>query len=131
MPATPSSEPSARRARHRRRGGAPRPDSAPAATAADPASAERIWRFAAWSAAALYLVAVMAMILGPHRIGDIFAETDFYGAYADGARSLLHGKVDPSRYGVVGPGYEWALALVGALIPNLFLAAELISAVAM
>jgi 4-amino-4-deoxy-L-arabinose transferase-like glycosyltransferase len=85
----------------------------------------------AWSVAALYLVAVTAMILGPHRIGDIFAETDFYGGYAEGARALLHGKVDPSRYGVVGPGYEWALALVGALIPNLFLGAELLSATAM
>src|SRR5215831_4627267 len=129
MPATPSSDPSARRTRRRRRSGAARRESAP--PAADPASAERIWRLAAWTTAALYLVAVTAMILGPHRIGDNFAETDFYGAYADGARALLHGKIDASRYGVVGPGYEWALALVGALIPNLFVAAELISAAAM
>src|SRR5262245_12820544 len=122
MPATPSSDPSARRARRRRRGGPERRAAAPPPTIR-PASVDRAHRLVAWGVAAVYLIAVMAMILGPHKIGDIFAETDFYGGYADGARGLLHGKIDPSRYGVVGPGYEWALALFGALIPNLFLAA--------
>jgi hypothetical protein len=130
MPATPSSEPSARRARRRRRGGAERRIAAPP-PAADPAAIDRAHRLVSWGVAAAYLIAVMAMILGPHRIGDIFAETDFYGGYAEGARALIHGRIDPSRYGVVGPGYEWALALFGALIPNLFVAAELISAAAM
>src|SRR5262245_416854 len=71
------------------------------------------------------------MIFGPHRIGDVFAESDFYGGYVDGARALLHGHLDPSRYGVVGPGYEVALALLGIVLPNLFLAAELLSAAGM
>jgi hypothetical protein len=70
------------------------------------------------------------MIAGPHRIGDYMAETDFYGAYADGARLIQHGHLIPSRYGVIGPGYEVLLALAGFVIPNLFVAAELISLVA-
>src|SRR4029077_15761560 len=51
-------------------------------------------------------LALIVMISGPHRVGDYFAETDFYGAYADGAKALQHGVLDPTRYGVVGPGYE-------------------------
>ena len=71
--------------------------------------------------------ALLAMALGPHRIGDYFTETDFYGGYAEGARALQHGRLDPSRYGVVGPGYEVALALVGLPVRDLLLAAELLS----
>jgi hypothetical protein len=81
--------------------------------------------------AVLYGIALLAMILGPHKIGDVFAETDFYGGYAQGARLLLHGHLDPTRYGVVGPGYEIALAMLGVVIPNLFVAAELLSLAAM
>jgi len=73
---------------------------------------------------------LLFMILGPHRIGDYMAETDFYGAYAEGARLVQHGHLIPSRYGVVGPGYEVLLALVGFVVPNLFVAAELISLIA-
>jgi hypothetical protein len=75
-------------------------------------------------------IALLAMVLGPHRVGDYFTETDFYGGYADGARAILRGHLDPARYGVVGPGYELALALVGLLVRDLFLAAELLSALA-
>ncbi len=67
------------------------------------------------------------MIFGPHRIGDYMAETDFYGAYAEGARLVEHGRLVPSRYGVIGPGYEVLLGLVGFVIPNLFFAAEFLS----
>src|SRR5262249_62044526 len=41
-------------------------------------------------------VILMRIILGPHRVGDYFTETDFYGAYAEGARQLQHGLLDPS-----------------------------------
>lgn len=81
----------------------------------------------AWVLAAALAVALLAVALGPHRIGDYSTETDFYGAYADGARLIQQGHLIPARYGVVGPGYEVALAMVGALSRDLFLAAELIS----
>ncbi len=77
------------------------------------------------------VAAVLTLVVaGPHRIGDYFTETDFYGAYAAGARLIQNGHVDASRYGVVGPGYEMALALAGLAVRNLFVAAELISATA-
>ena len=74
-------------------------------------------------------MALLVVALGPHRVGDYFTETDFYGGYAEGARALQHGHLDPSRYGVVGPGYEMALALVGLVVRDLLLAAELLSVV--
>ena len=85
----------------------------------------------AWAVAALLAVALLAVALGPHRIGDYSTETDFYGAYADGARMIQRGVVDPARYGVVGPGYELALALAGFVARDLFLAAELLSVAGM
>lgn len=84
----------------------------------------------AWALAALLGVALLAVALGPHRIGDYSTETDFYGGYAEGARLIQHGRLDPSRYGVVGPVYETALALTGFVVHDLFLAAELISVLA-
>uniref|UniRef100_A0A832I550 Glycosyltransferase RgtA/B/C/D-like domain-containing protein n=1 Tax=Eiseniibacteriota bacterium TaxID=2212470 RepID=A0A832I550_UNCEI len=84
----------------------------------------------AWALIALTGAALLAMALGPHRIGDYFTESDFYGAYAEGARLFQRGALDPSRYGVVGPGYEVVLGLVGFAIRDLFLAAELISVAA-
>jgi len=83
----------------------------------------------AWLLAGLLAAALLAVALGPHRIGDYSTETDFYGGYADGARMIQHGRIVPTRYGVVGPGYEVALALVGFLVRDLFTAAELISVV--
>ena len=90
--------------------------------------AEAMWlrRLAALLAAALG-AALVFMVLGPHRIGDYFTETDFYGGYAEGARLIQQGRFDPSRYGVVGPGYEVALALAGFALRNLFIAAEWLS----
>jgi 4-amino-4-deoxy-L-arabinose transferase-like glycosyltransferase len=72
-------------------------------------------------------LALLAVVMGPHRIGDYFTETDFYGGYAAGATLIQHGHLDAARYGVVGPVYEIALALVGALTHDLFIAAEAIS----
>ncbi len=84
----------------------------------------------AWMLALLFGAALLAVVWGPHRIGDYSTETDFYGAYADGARLVQHGHLDPRRYGVVGPGYEAALALTGLLVRDLFFAAELLSTLA-
>jgi len=80
--------------------------------------------------AALLGAALLVMVLGPHRVGDYMTETDFYGQYADGARLIQHGHLEPARYGVVGPGYEIALALAGFVVRDLFLAAGLLSAAA-
>ena len=77
--------------------------------------------------AALLGVALLVMVLGPHRVGDYMTETDFYGQYAQGARLIQHGHLEPARYGVVGPGYELALAAAGLVVRDLFLAAGLLS----
>lgn len=109
---------------------APRRASGPIALhgSAEPAPATTRWLArAAWALAGLLALGLLAMVLGPHRIGDYFTETDFYGAYAEGARLVQRGVLDPSRYGVVGPGYEVALGLVGFAIRDLFLAAQLLS----
>src|SRR5262245_57725771 len=79
----------------------------------------------------LVFVALLIFALGPHRIGDYFTETDFYGAYADGARMIQSGRLDPARYAVVGPIYEIALALVGFVVRDLLTAAELLSVISM
>ena len=77
--------------------------------------------------AGLFALALLAVIVGPHRIGDYFTETDFYGGYAIGARLIQGGHLDPARYSVVGPLYEVVLAAVGFLARDLFLGAELMS----
>jgi hypothetical protein len=97
--------------------------------ALDPAATRLLTRLAL-AVAVLLGVALLAMALGPHRVGDYFTETDFYGGYAEGARALQRGHLDPTRYGVVGPGYEMALALAGSVVRDLFLAAELLSTLA-
>jgi len=72
---------------------------------------------------------LLFMALGPHVIGDYLAETDFYGAYAEGSRMIQQGKLDPARYTVVGPIYDLTLAVASSIIPDRFTAAELISVV--
>ena len=94
-----------------------------------PPGEARGWTIAAGVLIAVFFAAVCVVIAGPHKIGDYFTESDFYGAYAQGARLVQHGQLIPSRYTVVGPGYEVAIALLGFVIPNLFLAAQLLSAV--
>jgi tetratricopeptide (TPR) repeat protein len=98
-------------------------------TPADEAARATLYRRLGAGVIAAFTLLLLLIALGPHQVGDYFTETDFYGAYADGARALQRGQVDASRYGVVGPGYEAVLALVGFVVPNLFLAAELISMV--
>ncbi len=85
---------------------------------------------AAYAVCALAAAILLVIALGPHRVGDYFTETDFYGSYAQGARLLQQGHLDPSRYGVVGPLYEVTLALVGWAVKDLFRAGELISVLA-
>src|SRR5206468_1912460 len=58
-----------------------------------------------------------------------YTETDFYGGYAPGARLIQLGRIDPARYGVVGPVYDMFLALVDCLTRNPFVAASAISIV--
>ena len=86
---------------------------------------------AAWLAIAVFAAAALAMVFGPHSVGDVFTETDFYGSYGPGAKRLLQGHLDVSRYGVVGPLFEMLLAAVGLVVRDLFLAAELIAVVSM
>ncbi len=106
----------------------PGPISLHAESPLDPPAARR-WLLASIGVALVLGVALLVMALGPHRVGDYFTETDFYGGYAAGAKALQSGHLDPARYGVVGPGYEAALALVGFVVRDQFLAAELISVI--
>jgi hypothetical protein len=89
--------------------------------------ADRTWSRLAAALLGLFSLALLAMVFAGHRIGDYFTETDFYGAYAEGARLIQQGRIDATRYGVIGPMYEVALALVSLVIRDAFLAAELIS----
>jgi len=100
-----------------------------AESSADP-QREALGTVLAIATLSLFGVALLFMALGPHRIGGYGTETDFYGSYAEGARQIQRGVLDPSRYGVVGPIYELALAGAGLLARDLFLAAELLSAAA-
>ena len=90
-----------------------------------------LWTRLAWALMALFGAALVIMMATVHRIGDIYTETDFYGAYGFGARMIEHGHFDPARYAVVGPVHEVALALVGFVVHDLFVAGELLSAAAM
>lgn len=96
-----------------------------AADAITPAAA-RVLTILAWVLAAALAAALLVMIAG-HPIGDYMAETDFYGAYYEGARMIQRGHIDPSRYGVIGPVYEILLALFGFVARDLFLAAKLLA----
>lgn len=91
---------------------------------------ERLAPILAASIGAALAAALLFMITGPHRIGDYMAETDFYGAYAEGAKLIQHGHLLPARYGVIGPVYEILLGLTGFVVPNLFVAAEILSLLA-
>ena len=71
--------------------------------------------------------ALLSIALFAHPVGDYHAESDFYGGYADGARQIERGHLDPARYPVVGPVYELTLALLGFLPLDLFLLAKLLS----
>src|SRR5690349_22108270 len=81
-------------------------------------------------ALAIGCVLVIGMALFTHPIGDYHAESDFYGGFAQSARGIEHGRLDPGAYPVVGPVYELTLALFGFAFSNLFLGAKLMSAAA-
>jgi 4-amino-4-deoxy-L-arabinose transferase-like glycosyltransferase len=92
------------------------------------------WPWLTWAAyaiAAVYAAFMLWLTFGPHRVGDVFTETDFYGSYGPGARLIQHGQLLPSRYGVVGPMFELLLAGLGLVVRDLFLAAGLIAAASM
>ena len=91
----------ARQAPARAQAGAPRHTVFAIHAAGAPAWPALTW--AGCAIAALYAAAVLVMTFGPHRVGDIFTETDFYGSYGPGARLLEQGHMDPTRYAVVGP----------------------------
>jgi tetratricopeptide (TPR) repeat protein len=107
------------------RAGSPLADTPRAPHAWDPPWAVPAARIVATlGALALLLVAFAA-----HPIGDHFTESDFY-EYAAGARGLAHGIVDFGRYGVIGPVYEFLLAIPAALGIPMFAFARLVSVAA-
>lgn len=75
----------------------------------------------------LFAGLLLWVALGPHKIGDYYTETDFYGSYADGARLIQNGHFDAARYTVVGPVYEFCVAVLGFVIRDPFKAAEVLS----
>lgn len=87
-------------------------------------------RIAGLALVALAGAALLVYALAFRRVGDYLTESDFYSGYAHGAREILHGRVDFARYGVYGPVYEFLLAAVGLLVPDLFAAARWLSALA-
>lgn len=94
-----------------------------------PSRGARAWQPGAWSALwiATPVVVLATIALRFHPVGDFFTESDFYAFFAPGARALLGGHFDWARYTVHGPVYEALLAALGAVIPDLFLAARLVS----
>jgi hypothetical protein len=76
---------------------------------------------------ALATVALLLVAMLDHPVGDYFTESDFYGGYAEGARLVQRGVLDPARYVVVGPVYDLLLALVGAVTRDLFTAGRLLA----
>lgn len=92
-------------------------------TAADP----RWITLAGWVLVASVSGLLAWLAFGLHVVGDYFTESDFYGGYAEGARMVQQGHLDPARHGVYGPLYEIVLALVGYVARDLFTAARLLS----
>jgi len=82
-----------------------------------------------------FAACVIAVNAGPHRIGGLDAETDFYGGYAPAASDLAHGRLLtpegklPPVYGFVGPIYPALLAVVTPLARGAFPAALALSLV--
>lgn len=98
---------------------------------AEPLREQPWWGWAAFAVIAAYTVGALAMVFGPHTVGDMFTETDFYGSYGPGARLVQQGLLDPTRYGVQGPLFDVVLAAVGFVVRDLFVAAQLVSVAAM
>lgn len=75
-------------------------------------------------------VLLAALAFGPHSVADQYAETDFIGGYAAGARAIQAGRLDAARYGVTGPVYELTLAAAATLVRNMEVAGKLLSLLA-
>lgn len=75
-------------------------------------------------------VLLAALAFGPHSVADNYAETDFIGGYAPGARAIQAGRLDAARYVVTGPVYELTLALAATLTRNIEVAGKLLSILA-
>ena len=71
-------------------------------------------------------LALLLVAFATHPIGDHFTESDFY-EYAAGGRSLARGSIDFARYGVIGPVYEFLLAIPALLGIPAFTFARLLS----
>lgn len=71
-------------------------------------------------------LALLGVAFAAHPIGDTFTESDFYD-YAIGGRDLARGRVDFGRYGVIGPLYEWMMAVAALLRIPAFTFARLLS----
>src|SRR5439155_8218222 len=118
------------------RGGGRRPAPPAPRDLPESAAAARLAGRVAWLTIAALAVALLAVALGPHRIGAFDVESDFYGGYAPAAISIQHGSIAPaggkipSVFGFVGPLYPALLAGGGALLGDLFGAAELVSVIA-
>lgn len=96
-----------------------------------PAPAPHAWaRPAAFGWVALVGAVLLALAFGLHHVADNYTETDFIGGYVPGARGLLAGHLDASRYAVAGPVYEIVLAATGAAMRNFESAGKLISVTA-
>ena len=83
-----------------------------------------------------FAACVVVVNAGPHRIGGLDAETDFYGGYAPAAMDIARGRwltpagALPAVYGFVGPLYPVALALVTPFVRGAFPAGLVLSCAA-
>jgi hypothetical protein len=81
----------------------------------------------------VFAAALVAIDLGPHRVGGLDAETDFYGGYAPTAALLAKGHILtaqgtlPPVFGFVGPLYPAVLAAFGSWTGDYFHVAEALS----
>jgi hypothetical protein len=94
------------------------------------ATCDRVVTTLGWLSCVLATGVLLWFALACHPVGDYQAESDFYGGYVVGARAIQHWRVDPGRYSVIGPVYEFALALVAAALGDAFLSARIISVAA-
>jgi tetratricopeptide repeat protein/dolichyl-phosphate-mannose-protein mannosyltransferase len=113
-----------RRVRAHAHGSAPAPAPPHAGASLPP---DRWGRIAGVAVVVVAAVLAAWMALGVHVVGDYYAESDFYGGYADGARLIRQGHVDPARYPVVGPGFDAAVAAASLAVRDRYTAAKLVS----
>lgn len=81
-----------------------------------------------WLLGAAALLVFVPLLLA-HRYGRLDVETDFFGEYAPYARRFLAGEI-PEHFPYRGPGYHLLVAALGLVVPDLFLAGKILSALA-